>query len=368
MNNDLAFAIRIAKDTRSAVGNLDYRISKLLDGGNDRQRRDGSLIVRAAACQLIAAAYKQSPLAVAKQFWGDDAQLKSAVGPARTDTAGWAAELIAAVTAEIPDRLLPQSVFAQLHAAGLALSFSGDDIPRVPYIAPVASGGWTAEGAPINVGALVVNAMTLPVKKCTSLFAVTRELLRGMPANIEAALQTIMTEDLRLMVDNTLLDATAADAIRPAGLRAGVTGLTPAVTGALADRIDADIRALLDGVKPGLKPVLIAANPQAIILSGMLEMLPVIRAPYLAAGSVIMLDAAAFASAAGAPETRASEEPVIHSDTSAQPIGTVGSPNVVAAPTLSMFQSACFALRTVIDINWALRRSGAVSWMTGVSW
>ena len=34
----------------------------------------------------------------------------------------------------------------------------------------------------------------------------------------------------------------------------------------------------------------------------------------------------------------------------------------------SMFQSAATSLRAILDINWAMRRSGAVAWMAGVTW
>lgn len=371
--DDLALTLRVAKDTRSAVGNLDYRISKLLDGRKTADR-DGSLIIRTAACKLIASAYKQSPIAVARQFWGDDIELKSAVAPAQTTVAGWAAELLAVVTSELSDRLLPETVFAQLRQLGLALTFSGDDIPKIPNILPVASGAWVAEGAPLGLGALVVTATTLPVKKCASLIAATRELLRGVPGNIEAALQTVLTEDLLLLVDATLLDALPGNAARPAGLLNGIAGLTPAAvgTGNTADRRAADLGALINAIAPALRPVLIVANPQAMAI-GRDTLIPVIRAPFLAAGTAIMVDAAAFASATGTVDVQASEEAVIHQANPASPIGTPGipppdAPAVVAAPTSSLWQTASFALKTVFDVNWSLRRPNAAAWMAGVSW
>lgn len=373
MNDDLALAIRIAKDTRSAVSAVDYHLNKLLDRDGGKPRRDGSLIIRMAACQLISVAYKQPVAAVARQFWPDDVQLKAAVAPARTDTTGWAAELVATVVAEIPDRLLPASVFSRLRAAGLPLDYGGDSVPKVPYVAPVPSGGFVGEGQPINVGALVVTASTLPVKKCASLTAVTRELLRGAPANIERSLETILSEDLSLMVDGILLDAGAADAIRPAGLRNGVAGLTPSATGTPTERLMADLKALTAAIAPAMRPVLIVAGTQAVSLSLLAPTLPFIPAPYLAASTVIMVDAAAFASVTGTLNVRTSEEAVIHMSNAAQPIGTPGAvpgtdPNVVAAPSSSMWQTASFALRCLLDVNWTMRRAGAVSWITGVTW
>ncbi|MET4086671.1 phage major capsid protein [Bradyrhizobium sp. S3.5.5] len=370
--NDLSHTIGLMRselrDVRSVVNRVDHKTARLA-AVNSTATRDGSLIIRMAASQLIARAEKRTPIAVAAQLWADDTQLRAAVAPAQTSVTTWAAELFATVTAEIPNRLLPASVFGQLRAQGMALTYSGNDIPRVPYIAPVASGGWVGESQPINVGALVVTAMTVPPKKAASIVAVTRELLRGSPGNVEAILQAILSEDLMLMIDQTLLDANAATSVRPPGLLAGVAALTPAAigTGNTFDRLDADLRALMDAIKPALKPVLIVSNPQSIIL-GAYQTSPVIRAPYLPAGTVIMVDTAAFASSTGTVDFLASEESIIHMSDAAQPIGTPGSPNVVSAPSSSLWQSASFGLRTVFDANWGLRRAGAVAWMQNVNW
>ncbi|UPT98882.1 phage major capsid protein [Bradyrhizobium barranii subsp. apii] len=372
--NDISHTLGLMRselrDVRSVVNRVDHKTARLA-AVNSPAIRDGSLIIRMAASQLIARAEKRTPIAVAAQLWGDDFQLRAAVAPAQTTVVTWAAELLATVTAEIPDRLLPASVFGQLRAQGLALSYSGDSIPRVPLIAPVASGGWIGEGQPISVGSLVIAASTLAAKKCASIVAVTRELLRGAPGNVEASLQAILSEDLLLMVDATLLDATAADAIRPAGLRNGVAGLTPTAAGTPTEKAAADVKVLLAALGASLRPVLIGNAAQIVSLRSLLPgatALPAIVAPYLASGMLIVVDAAAFASITGAVDFLASEEAVIHASDAALPIGTPGSPNVVAAPSSSLFQTASFGLRTVADINWTLRRAGAVSWMSGVTW
>ena len=41
-------------------------------------------------------------------------------------------------------------------------------------------------------------------------------------------------------------------------------------------------------------------------------------------------------------------------------------PPPVAAPSMSMWQQGAVGLRCIIDANWALRRTGAVAFMTGV--
>jgi hypothetical protein len=132
---------------------------------------------------------------------------------------------------------------------------------------------------------------------------------------------------------------------------------------------------LLAAISPAINPVLIANPVQAgsirlLTVGG--AALPTISAPYLAAGMIIALDAAAFASIVGTIEINVTEEAVIHMSDAALPLvgGTVQPPAIgsVAAPQQSLFQTASVGMRSILNINWMLRRSGAVAWMTGVAW
>jgi hypothetical protein len=49
-------------------------------------------------------------------------------------------------------------------------------------------------------------------------------------------------------------------------------------------------------------------------------------------------------------------------------LSTVGSPSVVAAPMRSAFQTDVTALRSILPIDWALRRAGAVAVVNGTTW
>jgi hypothetical protein len=86
---------------------------------------------------------------------------------------------------------------------------------------------------------------------------------------------------------------------------------------------------------------------------------------------LIMVDAAEFASVTGdAPEFDVSDVATIHEeDTTPLPIvtGAQGS-GVVASPTRSLWQTASIGVRMMVDMNWTMRRSNMVSWMTGVTW
>lgn len=368
--DDLAQIYRVAKDVRSALGNLDYRVSKLLDRDGARPSRDGgSLVARMATCAVVSRVEKRSPAAVAGQYFGGDAVLRAATGPAIATQAGWAAELVGPIVEDIATNLLPESALLQLRQrSGLAYAFVEGGVIRVPVHAPTPSGAFVAEAGSIPAGALLLTGVALPPRKAASLVALTREVLQGSPGNIEISIRTLLEQDLRLTVDGVLLGSGAGDAINPPGLLAGLSPLTPAAAGTLSEKIAADVKALVAAVAPAMRPVLLVSGPQAATLAVAAANLPAIMVPGLPAGQVVCVDAAAFVSALGSVEFLASEEAVIHEDTTPLPIGTPGSPATVAAPSRSLFQTASTALRTILFCNWSMRRSGAVSFMTGVNW
>ena len=92
-------------------------------------------------------------------------------------------------------------------------------------------------------------------------------------------------------------------------------------------------------------------------------------APTVTSGTVIAVDAAAFASALGVPSFRASQNATLHDDTVPLPLssGTQGSGGL-AVPMRSGFQTDTTSLRTIIPCDWTLRRTGAVAYITAATW
>ncbi|HMF86496.1 MAG TPA: hypothetical protein VK575_00345, partial [Gemmatimonadaceae bacterium] len=97
---------------------------------------------------------------------------------------------------------------------------------------------------------------------------------------------------------------------------------------------------------------------------------PVIQSSTVTAGMVILVDAADFVSVEGdAPRFDLSDQATLHmEDTTPLAIGTAATPNTVAAPARSLFQTDSIALRMIMDVNWTLRRSGVVAWTSSVTW
>ena len=161
--------------------------------------------------------------------------------------------------------------------------------------------------------------------------------------------------------------------MRPAGLLAGLSPLTAAATGTLTDKIAADVKTLLTAIAPALVPVLIVSTVEAAVLDVAAPGLAKIGSVSVVPGSVLAIDASAFLSAMGPADFAVSEQAVVHEEDAAPlPLvgGTAQPPVIgsVAAPSWSLWQTDAIGLRTILDVNWALRRSNAVAYMQNVGW
>jgi HK97 family phage prohead protease len=326
---------------------------------------------------------------------GTGAVLRTAVGPALTTQATWAAELVGTAIADFLGQLPITTIYPRLAAKGIKFTFGRNGVIKVPgrSATPTINGSFVGEGQPIPVRKLGLTAITLTPKKMAVISEFTREMaLHSTPA-IEGVIRQAINDDTAVAIDTVLIDATVADLIRPAGIRAGVSGLTPSVATASFDKMIADITALMNPISAarGGSDLVLLMNPaQALKLSwvvtpngdfifadiqnGSLRNLTVITSTTVPAGMLIMLDAAEFASVTGdAPEFDVSDVATIHEeDTTPLPLvgGTVQPPVIgsIAAPVRSLWQTASIGVRMMVDMNWTMRRANMVSWMTGVTW
>jgi HK97 family phage major capsid protein len=326
---------------------------------------------------------------------GTGAVLRTAVGPAITTQATWAAELVGTAIADFLGQLPITTIYPKLAAKGIKFTFGRNGVIKVPgrSATPTINGSFVGEGQPIPVRKLGLTAITLTPKKMAVISEFTREMaLHSTPA-IEGVIRQAINDDTAVAIDTVLIDATVADTIRPAGLRAGVGGLTPSVLTTAFDKMIADITALMapiSAARGGSDLVLLMNPAQALKLSwvvtpngdfifadiqnGSLRNLSVITSTTVPAGMLIMVDAAEFASVTGdAPEFDVSDVATIHEeDTTPLPIvgGTVQPPVIgsIAAPVRSLWQTASIGVRMMVDMNWTMRRSNMVTWMTGVTW
>jgi hypothetical protein len=108
----------------------------------------------------------------------------------------------------------------------------------------------------------------------------------------------------------------------------------------------------------------------AEVNQGRLQGYPILQSTSMVAARVLLVDAADFFSATGdEPRFDVSDQAVLHmEDTAPTAIGTAGTPTVVAAPVRSLWQTDSIGIRMLLDINWAMRRTGLIAWIDSVTW
>lgn len=359
------------------------------------------LVVRSAVVQALAYIERRNPMDIMRERYGEDEAVKAMVdivskaasAPATTTTTGWAAELVQTATLDFLETLTPLSIYPALRDRGGRFTFGRNGVVSIPSRAstPTVAGSFVAQGGAIPVRQAAFNAVTLTPKKMAVITTFTREIAEHSTPAIEALLRQAIAEDTAVAIDTVLLDSTAASTTRPAGLKNGVTGLTATSGGgfaALVGDLKALVGALITSSGGNLRAPVFLMNPvQALSISmtqnaggdfpfanimsdGTLQGYPVIQSATVAAGNVFLVDAADFFSATGdEPRFSVSDQATLHmEDTAPTAIGTAGTPNVVAAPVRSLWQTDTIGLRMILDINWAMRRTGSVAFVTSVTW
>jgi HK97 family phage major capsid protein len=360
---------------------------------DQRQVEGADLVLRAAAVKFRSYVLQKDPIKIMEECYGDHEQtqvvVRAAIAGATTTTAGWAAELVATANADFLRLLDPVSVFPGLAAKGTQLSFGPQaGIIRVPSRAttPSIAGSFVAEGGAIPVRRVSLTSITLAPTKMGVLSVFTREMAAYSNPTIEGLLRREIQRDTAMTIDSLLTDAVAATVgLRPAGLRNGVSGLT-AATGGGYTAILKDVQALaapFDTANAGRNLVLLMAPREARALAmspgpdgtlgwttAFMGEFTILVSTAITAGMLIMVDAEDFVSVNGTPEFMVSEHTVLHmEDTTPLNIatGAQGS-GVLATPAQSMFQTASIALRMLLEVTWAMRRTGMVQWQTGTNW
>jgi HK97 family phage prohead protease len=365
-----------------------------------KEPRPGDYFFRSAVVLTLARATQRPTSEILRERYNDDDATKAvfefltkaSTVPATTTLAGWAAELAAGVgILDFLDQLMPQSVYPPLSARGGKFTFGRNGTVSIPSRAatPTLAGAFVAQGAPIPVRQAAFAAVTLTPKKMGVITTATREIVQHSTPAIEGILRQAMQEDTAIAIDTVLLGNGAATATTPAGIRNGVSGQTPTAGGGF-NALVGDLKNLvgvLVAANSLRSPVFIMNPAQALsigltqnaggdfpfraeINANTLLGYGVIQSSTQPAGTVTLVDAADFFSATGdEPQFDVSDQAVLHmEDTTPLPIGSTGTPNVVAAPTRSLWQTDSIGIRMLLDINWAMRRVGVVAWVAGVTW
>lgn len=402
-------------------------ISDIRKGNPGNDYKPGDFLVRAALVKGIAKITNRSEAEVLEERYGDDINVKSAfawsqksaVAPADTLTAGFAAELVETDIRGFLDMISNVSVGAALAGRSMQLSFGGANAVTVPRMNQISAAGltepaWVGEGGVIPLTNFSFGSTTLNRYKLASIVPMTMELARTATRDAEAIMRRGMQEQYALMLDSAILSATAAAAgVRPAGLLNGVTVGTADATGGY-ESVLADMRTLMSALTAaglGQSPVLILNDEDFIALgmltnplgqmpfreavsTGSLMGVPIIHSRNATKGTVIMVEASALATAFDGPEFSASEQATL---TLANANGTAptqaidGSGDVATAGQVgtglgisvnggatglgtagfearNLFQTWSMAIRGIWPTSWAVMRPGAVAALDTLAW
>lgn len=366
--------------------------------GSPKQRKGEEMIfAKMATAAVIAHAEKSNILDATQKHFSNDNELnivvKATVDPATTTATGWAAELTRNAYGEFMDALRPNSFYAQLAGLGTSIAFGQHQSIQFPTFAgglDDLAGSFVGEAQLIPVKRTTYASKTLNRYRMAVISNFSEQILQSSIPNIQSLVTNQILLDTAYTIDKTLIDNVAGSAVRPAGLLNGITAGTS--SGDTAADILADLRSL---VKPilaanGGQKLVLLMNPDQVmglsfvttatgafvfpnVASSGLMGYQVIQSNNIPAGTVIAIDAAAFASAFDAPEFKVSDTATIvqASDAGAAP-KIAGNkniiPGVVDAPVTSLYQQALVAVRMQMPLSWAMRRDGMVQALTGVAW
>ncbi|HMF68234.1 MAG TPA: phage major capsid protein [Phyllobacterium sp.] len=377
--------------------------------GAPARERPMDILIKMAVCHLQAHATRQPIEAVRALRYGDRDDIaeviKAVTNPAQTTVAGWAAELVTTGIDDLLESLKPVSVYGGLSTMGTKFTFGRNGQIKLPRRNQARrapgdlAGAFVGEGQPIPVRRGSFGSVTLVPHKMGVISTYTREMaLHSTPA-IENLIREGIIDDTAIAVDAALLDTVAGDAIRPAGLLNGVTPIAGTAGGG-TNAIDKDLQAIIapfitanaaDRLVFLINPSMIFKLQYVATTVGVYPYRDQINAgniggfPYIASTSVpttqlILLRVADFSTGVGdSPEFDVSDVATIHEEdgsypaTEAIPVpGTVlpivDGAGAAAAPVRSLWQTASIGIRMLLDMDWAMRRSGMVAVVNGLTW
>lgn len=355
--------------------------------------KPSDLIVRAAVCRLLSHISGQPIERVIEDRYPNHeataAVTRTAVAVATTTTSGWASQLVETAMAEFLALLPPTSVYPVLRSMGVSLTFGPNSgAIKIPFSSSTTAlaGGFVLEGDPIPVGRLTLDSVTLTPHKFGIIVPMTKEVMRYTNPALEAIVRSELLARTAIKLDSLLIDTTAGSTTRPAGLRYNVSAAGSAYGGGDYTAFLEDMKTLLspfDTANAGrslallmnpaqARSVRMMAGPNASGFGWANQFLAdfrVVVSTSITAGTVIAVDTADFVTSTGdAPMFETSDQATIHMEDSPTALSAVATPNTVAAPIRSMFQTNSVALKMTMDVSWAMRRSGMVQWIENVTW
>ena len=387
------------------------------------------LLFKHATAKFIAFAERKSVGEVMAERYADEVDAvkasydhiqKTAVSPADTTTAGWAAELVQSDVQGFLDTLKTTSVAAALASKSQSLNFGGYQSITVPRRNPLSAAptepAWVGEGGVIPLTQFSFGSAVINRYKLAAITTMTKEITERSTPAIEGILRSALSEAYSVVLDNALLSQTAAVAgIRPGGLRNGITTAAGNATGGSASLI-ADLKGMLGYMqtnRTGSRPVLLMNNQTRLsvamlqsslseflyrdeIAQGRLLGMEVVSSDHVPAGVVMMVDADALVTAFDAPTFDVSDVATVteaNPDTTAPTQASTGAADAKCTAgqvepdngqhvthdgvarvagagytARSLWQTYSVGIRMIAPTSWAMLRPNSLVERTAVTW
>ncbi|MBA4219944.1 MAG: phage major capsid protein [Methylobacterium sp.] len=302
-----------------------------------------------------------------------------------TGNAGFVAELQQVTYAGFLDALRGKSIYPVLRERGYGVSFDAAGTAYLPQLtAGGANGSFFAEGQPIRVGRVTVTAPTFTSRKMGVIIPFSREAAKRSTPSLEGVVRKAILDDTSAVLDTHLLDATAGDSIRPAGLLYGVAPAASGYGGGDHVAVKEDFKALLKpffdaGAADGITVVMNPAQGLSIAMmdgpannagwfAEIAKRVNIVESTHANAKRLVAVRNSDFATALGdLPEFEVSNQATIHMD-DANPAEIVATGPAPAAPVRSFWQTDSMGVRMIMDVSWKMARTGMVSWIDNTSW
>lgn len=368
---------------------------------NTQKLEPGIAFARAAKCLAIGHLEHRDSVQIAKSLYGDQPGIiaaterlvtKAAVAPATTTQTTWAAPLVGADTAAYADFLewlRPTTVIGKFGNGGVP------SLRRVPFRTPLigqTSGGdgyWVGEGQAKPLTKFDFSRTTLEPLKLANIAVATMEVIRDSSPSADGIIRDQLAAALRERLDRDFIAPTkaAVAGVSPASI---LNGVTPIVSsGNDADAIRADMRAafaqFIAANNAPTNGVWVMSSVTALSLSMMVNPLgqpefsgitmnggsffglPVITSEFVpsdSGGGIVALVNASdiYYADEGGLDVSMSTEASLQMDSAPD------NPTTATTVLVSLWQRNLVGFRAEMAVNFARRRTSAVSWIDNVNW
>lgn len=347
------------------------------------------LIAKAAAYASMKEGNYVSPAQIAEQRWGKThpklvALIKAAVAGGGTGSGEWGAELAQSDTrfaGDFIEFLYSMTVF--------------DKLPLRPIPARVhvkgqdgaATGYWVGESKAIPVSKADFSDVELTPLKVGAIAVCSKELVADSDPSAELWIRDSIGQASAQRVDTTFLSANAASAgVSPAGLLQGLSALVP--SGADAAAVRADYQALVlpfitaknaSGLVSVMSPQLALSIammvnalgqtefPDIMENGGTLFKRPVYTGDNVTSGDwLVMKPSDIWKIGDGGVQVSMSDTAMIEQNDAPQ--GAGDTPTAASATLMSLWQTEQVGFKVVRRINYAKRRTGAVTLLSNAEY